>query len=279
MKVFKRIVVFLLSIIIALDIFVIAASTLTKTRLLSTKYYKQKFQQNNLYGHLSKLINTNLEAIAFENNLDKGVFKGLVDDKFVENNINRMLIQTVDFFLRTESTLPKANLSLDREIIKVSEDYLDKNNKSITNELSKEIDSMATHVNEVVENYIMPFNLEGIQNKDYIQNSRDVLNNLYRNLNKFIVILLVATGLLIVINKFNAFKILTIILEIVGITLAAPLYTMYFMKILNGIAIGDEVLKATLISVVNGYILYLANFGLIAFILGFVIYRLYIQFK
>lgn len=279
MKALKKIVIFLLALVIALDIFVIASSSLTRTKLLNTKYYEQKFKQNGLYTHLSKLINTNLEAIALENNIDKSAFKGLVDEKFVEDNINRITIQTVDFFLKTENTLPKANLSLDREIIKIAEDYLNKNKIPITGEIKEEIDSMATHVNQAVENYILPINLEGIQNKDYIQQSRDVLNNLYKNFSKYIIILLIAIGLLLIINKFAAIKTLATILEIVGITLATPFYTIYFMKILNGVAIGDEVLKSTLVSVVNGYILYLANFGVATLVLGFIMYVLYSRFE
>lgn len=275
MKVLKKIVIFLLALVIGFDIFVIATSLLTKTKILNAKYYEQKFKQNGLYAHLSKLINTNLEGIALENNINKSIFKGLVDEKFVEDNINRITIQTIDFFLKTEKNLPKVNLSLDREIIKISEDYLNKNKIPMTREIKEEMDSMATHVNQVVENYILPVNLEGIQNKDYVQQTRNVLNNLYNNIKKYIIIFLVATGLLLVINKFTAIKTLATILEIVGITLATPFYTIYFMKILNGIAIGDEVLKSTLVSVVNGYMLYLANFGLLAMVIGFVLYVLY----
>lgn len=279
MKVIKKIIIFLLSIIVAIDILVIAASLVTRTKLLNTKYYDQKFRQNNLYGHLSKLINTNLEAIALENNIDKSSFKGLVDEKFVEDNLNRITIETIDFFLKVEDKLPKANLSLDREVIKIAEDYLNKNNIPITGDVKKEIDSIATNINKAVENYIMPVNLEGAQNKEYIQHTRDILNNLYKNLGKFVLILMASVGLLLIINKFAAVKTLSMVLEIVGITLAAPLYTIYFMKILNGVAIGDEVLKLTLVSIINGYILYLANFGLAILMIGFLLYFLNCKFE
>ncbi|CDF57733.1 hypothetical protein [Thermobrachium celere] len=272
MRILKKLTVILISLVIFLDLFAIGFSVFVKRRVLNAEYYLGVFKSNNLYIHIKDLILKDLKAVALENNLSSDILNGLVDEKMIEDNIKRLTYGTVDYFLKVEDTLPKPNLSLAQVVKRDVEDYFVKRGFKINSLLKNEIEGIGDEINTLVENHIMFLNLGGLENNKYLIFARDVLNNVYRNINIYIMVMLISLSVLFLTSKQDALNVLSAVFEVAGITLSVPLYTLYFMKYIQNISIGDEIYKKVVVDLLNGSILYLANLGVFLIVLGFLFY-------
>ncbi|MBZ4663257.1 MAG: hypothetical protein JG776_959 [Caloramator sp.] len=279
MRYLKKVVVVLLTLVIFFDMLAIVFSFFTKNRLLNEKVYFEVLKRNGVYKLISKEASEELKKFIEEKKIKGFMVEEYIDESFVEANVNRLIYGFIDYFTKTEGEIPRISLSLDKELINKVDDYYIKQGKTLSDKEIKVLEKLGTEINSVVEDKINVKFAEEIERNEALVLARDVINNLYKNLNFYIFILLAGLSTLFFMTNYRGFKILSLELFVSGMFLAIPFYTLYYTRYFSLLKIDEAVIKDILYELLNSFSLYIANAGLVFVIISIPIYYIYRMYK
>ncbi|SHE81500.1 hypothetical protein [Caloramator proteoclasticus] len=279
MRYLKKVVVVLLSFILFIDLLSIVFSFFVRNRLLNEKVYFDVLKKNGVYKLVGEEASKELKNFIEEKKIRGFKAEEYVDEAFVEANVNRLIYGFIDYLTKTEGEIPRISLSLDKELINKTDDYYKKEGKTLSDKEIKVLEKLGSELNSVVEEKINLDVFSKLEKNGVFLWARDIISNLYRNLNFYIFILLAGLSILFFMTNYNGFKILSLELFITGMLLAVPFYTLYYTRYFSLINIDEVLIKNALYELLNSFSLYIANIGLVFLIISIPIYYVYRIYK
>lgn len=279
MRYLKKVVVVLLSFILFIDLLSIGLSFFVRNRLLNEKVYFDVLKKNGVYKLVGEEASKELKKIIEDKKIRGFKAEEYIDEAFVEANVNRIVYGIIDYLTKTEDEIPRISLSLDKELINKADDYYKQEGKTLSDKEIKVLEKLGSELNSVVEEKINLDVFSKLEKNQAFLWARDVISNLYRNLNFYIFILLAGLSILFFMTNYNGFKILSLELFITGMLLAVPFYTLYYTRYFSLINIDVVLIKNALYDLLNSFSLYIANIGLVFVIISMPIFYIYNIYK
>lgn len=279
MRYLKKVVVVLLTVVILLDLLAIVFSLFVRNRFLNEKVYFEVLKNNGLYSFVKSEASKELREFVEEKNIKGLKLEEYIDESFVETNINRLIYGFIDYLTKTEDAPPRISLSLDKELINKADDYYKEQEKTLSDVEIKALEKLGSELNSVVEEKINFTLFQQLEKNEAFIWGRDIVSNLYRNLNLYIFILLAGLSILFFMTNYQGFKILAAQLFVVGIILAVLFYTLYYAKYFSLIKVDEAIIRNSLIDLLNNFSLFFANSGLFILVLSIPVYGVYRFYK
>lgn len=258
MKIKKRLVSYILAIILTIFLFITIVLTTLNCTLLSTVNVKKKVASCNYYAETQKIIIDACQNYVVQSGFDSSIMNGVVNTYDVESDVNGL----IDYIYEGKEYTVQSNMiraNLDNNI----KAYIEQNNYTVDEENQKSIDEFENVIQEIYTR-----NIE--YSADTVKQIAGVNKKVKRAVPIAMIVCAIITIILVVTIK-------DISNPAIGISMLSTGAILVFLKLFSGTSVAinnillmNKVFSNTLITIANNAIQKLFVIGIILCVSGLI---------